>query len=487
MAKLKVRNDSGATIYLEDFGHQELLDGETIKLKADRNIFIESTQLQTEINAGNIVVIDDRGDVLPATQAQNLREGTSDDELQERASFRIVIYGKAAAGSPALSLVKGDPVHISSYDSVNDEYEFVKADADAASFPASGVVNGDTITSAQGGHVVVVGRVTDLNTAAWSAGDLLYLSATGTLTNVRPTTAANQVQCVAQVAHSHATEGVIMVGGPLLGTHSLPNLTQTKFWLGDGTDVPQETTINDLTADASPNGAADYVMSWDADAGSHKKVLMNNLPGGGGGGMVTGISKNSGATINAANRSVLNFIEGSGVTLTITDDAGGDEVDITIAASGGGGSGKIVQVVHGTVGVAEGTSTIPDDNTEPTSTEGTQVATLAITPSSASNKVWVQITLQMASSGEGGQYVTVFRGSTLVAMAGNEAAKKKALSSVQISVIDSPGTASQVTYSVRVGGNPLAANTWYVNKNGNNATFGGAPNKQSFILSEISV
>lgn len=59
----------------------------------------------------------------------------------------------------------------------------------------------------------------------------------------------------------------------------------------------------------------------------------------GGGGMVTGISKNSGATVNAANRSVLNFIEGSNITLTISDDAAGDEVDITIAASGGGGTG----------------------------------------------------------------------------------------------------------------------------------------------------
>ena len=60
---------------------------------------------------------------------------------------------------------------------------------------------------------------------------------------------------------------------------------------------------------------------------------------GGGGGMVTGISKNSGANVNAANRSVLNFIEGSNVTLTIADDAGGDEVDITIAAASGAGIG----------------------------------------------------------------------------------------------------------------------------------------------------
>jgi hypothetical protein len=37
-------------------------------------------------------------------------------------------------------------------------------------------------------------------------------------------------------------------------------------------------------------------------------------------------------------RGALNLIAGSGVTLTIADDAGNDETDVTIAASGGGGS-----------------------------------------------------------------------------------------------------------------------------------------------------
>jgi len=45
------------------------------------------------------------------------------------------------------------------------------------------------------------------------------------------------------------------------------------------------------------------------------------------------VNKNSGATVGTRRR--LNFIEGTGVTLTIADDAGNEEVDITIAASGG--------------------------------------------------------------------------------------------------------------------------------------------------------
>lgn len=42
------------------------------------------------------------------------------------------------------------------------------------------------------------------------------------------------------------------------------------------------------------------------------------------------------------NRKGLNLIEGANVTLTVTDDAGSDEVDVTIAATSGGGGGGAI-------------------------------------------------------------------------------------------------------------------------------------------------
>jgi hypothetical protein len=47
------------------------------------------------------------------------------------------------------------------------------------------------------------------------------------------------------------------------------------------------------------------------------------------------VRKNSGADVGTRGR--LNLVEGSNVTLTVTDDAGDGEVDITIASTGGGG------------------------------------------------------------------------------------------------------------------------------------------------------
>lgn len=52
---------------------------------------------------------------------------------------------------------------------------------------------------------------------------------------------------------------------------------------GANGNVTLAVDINGLTADASPNGSADYVMTYNASAAANKKVLLNNLPGGSGG------------------------------------------------------------------------------------------------------------------------------------------------------------------------------------------------------------
>ncbi len=69
--------------------------------------------------------------------------------------------------------------------------------------------------------------------------------------------------------------------------HSTVSITAGEGLSGGGTIVSTRTLdldINSLTVDATPDGAADYVVTYDASASSHKKVLLNNLPGTGGGG-----------------------------------------------------------------------------------------------------------------------------------------------------------------------------------------------------------
>lgn len=54
------------------------------------------------------------------------------------------------------------------------------------------------------------------------------------------------------------------------------------------------------------------------------------------------VSENSGATVGTRRR--INFIEGANIALTIADDAGNEEVDVTITGTGGAGSFSATQV-----------------------------------------------------------------------------------------------------------------------------------------------
>lgn len=78
--------------------------------------------------------------------------------------------------------------------------------------------------------------------------------------------------------------------------HTSVSISTTEGIQGGG-DISATRTlkldINGLTADATPDSAADYVTTWDASATLHKKVLLSNLPGGLN---ITGLSSTTPAT-----------------------------------------------------------------------------------------------------------------------------------------------------------------------------------------------
>lgn len=76
------------------------------------------------------------------------------------------------------------------------------------------------------------------------------------------------------------------------------------------------------------NGAA-ALPSWSSTLDANARVCVR---------------KNSGADVGTRRR--LNLIEGANVTLTIADDAGSEEVDITIACGGGAGAHNILSATH---------------------------------------------------------------------------------------------------------------------------------------------
>ncbi len=107
-----------------------------------------------------------------------------------------------------LSIAKGDPVYITGY---STKPTVAKSDiATIGTFPVVGLAQ-SAIGNNSDGIIVISGVFTDINTASYTAGDVLYVASGGGLTATKP---ASNVVTVGVVAKSNSTSGVIIVSSP---------------------------------------------------------------------------------------------------------------------------------------------------------------------------------------------------------------------------------------------------------------------------------
>ena len=149
------------------------------------------------------------------------------------------------------ALTRGTPVYVSGYSAGQDKVEVNKADADGAStFPAIGLTEDVSLANNSNGQVLVTGILENMDTTGtdegetWNVGDALYLSETaGQLTNVRPNATA-EVQSVAKVLRSHASQGLVLIQGAGR-VNASPN---TVTWNRQATAVSVNTNGSPLVA-----------------------------------------------------------------------------------------------------------------------------------------------------------------------------------------------------------------------------------------------
>ena len=160
-------------------------------------------------------------------------------------------------------------------------------------------------------------------------------------------------------------------------------------------------------------------------------------------------------------------------TLNIPDVAGnivttGDTGSITGTMIGSLPAGSIAQVVSTPINTTATSAAIPFDGSTPTNTEGAELASLSITPSSTSSKILLMTSFQYDYYNSNSYAIgALFRGTTCV---------RASFSGYQYGVIslyhmDSPSTTSSTTYSLRGGGN-AGANVWFHSAN-SGPKFGG--------------
>lgn len=147
------------------------------------------------------------------------------------------------------------------------------------------------------------------------------------------------------------------------------------------------------------------------------------------------------------------------------------------------GGSIVVQVVNTQSGaVATGTTVIPVDDTIPQITEGDEFMTLTITPSSATNKLRIDVVINLSNSGNNNwASAALFQDATANALCAGNNFNPVATSNTPITFTYymTAGTTSATTFRVRGGGNVASTTTF--NGGGGARRFGGV------LISSITI
>ena len=149
--------------------------------------------------------------------------------------------------------------------------------------------------------------------------------------------------------------------------------------------------------------------------------------------------------------------------------------------------GNVIQVVNYQTGaVATGTNTVPADDTIPQNSEGTEFMTLAITPTSASSKLLIEVVLVSGhSAGPQNTVVALFEDTTANALAATLTTQATATYRVNLSLNHymTAGTTSAKTFKVRAGSD--TPGTFTFNGHSGSRLFGGVM-ASSITITEIA-
>lgn len=218
---------------------------------------IEPPDGNYRLQVGFVTKVDAASGKLLVTISPQLNGVSDSNKVIMRA-----IKGSVGTINPA------EVVYISGYNITEDCIEIELADSsNAGTMPSSGVSR-DSITNASIGYVVLYGNLINIDTSSFNQGDDVYVSETpGALTTTKPTGTA-LVQKIGIISRSHATAGVLEIIGAGR-SNDLPNLANNKFWFGNSSGVPVETTaLSGFNLDLGTS-------SGTVSEGNHTHVVAN--------------------------------------------------------------------------------------------------------------------------------------------------------------------------------------------------------------------
>jgi hypothetical protein len=166
--------------------------------------------------------------------------------INEAQNLITEVYNKTGA-----TLTKGTVVYINGGQGNLPTITKALATGDSTSAQTYGIVRND-ITNNNNGYVVVAGRISDLDTQAYTEGTQLYLSPTtaGTFTSTKPY-APQHLVYVGIVVRAHPTQGVIEV--KIQNGYEMDELHNVAAQSPDNNDILQYKTATSLWTKVAGN------------------------------------------------------------------------------------------------------------------------------------------------------------------------------------------------------------------------------------------
>jgi trimeric autotransporter adhesin len=167
----------------------------------------------------------------------------------------------------------------------------------------------------------------------------------------------------------------------------------------------------------------------------------------------------------------------AGAGINVTNGAGTITLSTVSSAPGSGYAGI---VSYAAIGTSTTTSQFSSTAT-PTTSSGAQIASITVTPASASSQFFLTVDIYADFSANNHNItLAIFRGTTLVGLVTGNIATSGRPITLGITSVDAPATTSTITYTVRVGTD--AGGTTTINRN-NGATFNAGIS--AFVITEI--
>ena len=242
----------------------------------------------------------------------------------------------------------------------------------------------------------------------------------------------------------------------------------------------------DVVLMCATSGGAISVVLPTAASSSNRVIQVVDATGNAAGSNIT-VTVSGGGLINGSASYVINLAYG---TATFFSTGAFWVVTDKIASSGGGGGyatgvRQIVSSLSGTVQTI--TNQIPADNTIPQNTEGTQIASVTITPQSATSFLRIDVCLSgFTVSASITPVAAIFRDRAVGAFAGSVDQINSGLTGdMYFSAIVASGSTASTTFRLRFG--PNAAATIYVNGYPGPTTYLGGVCQTGLIVTEFGL